>query len=125
MISDRFLADTHILLWSINDDHRLSARHRSLLNSDAVIFASVASIWEISIKRALGKLRAPENLRIVLPDADFPLLNIQPEHAETVATLPHHHRDPFDRLLIAQAQIENLTLLSADPHFALYEVDLV
>lgn len=125
MKSPAYLADTHILLWAINDDTRMTARHRALLESDAVVYASVASIWEIAIKKSLGKLRAPANLRQILPQASFPLLDIRPEHAEAVADLPLHHRDPFDRLLVVQAQIENLTVLSVDPFFSRYDVALV
>lgn len=118
-----YLADTHILLWAINDDTRMAKRHRELLESEAVVYASVASIWKIAIKQSLGRLRVPANLGHILPQASFPLLDIRPDHTE--ADLPLHHRDPFDRLLVVQAQIENLTVLSVDPFFACYDVALV
>lgn len=125
MTGEAFLADTHIILWSVMDDTRLRARHRAILASEATIFASAASVWEIAIKRGIGKLKAPDNLAALLPRMHFLPLNVTLEHAEAVAALPQHHGDPFDRLLIAQARLEGLTLLTADRHFALYDVALV
>lgn len=119
-----FLADTHIILWSISDDRRLSEHHRAILASDAVVFASAASVWEIAIKRSIGKLEAPDDLPGLLPRMQFQPLAITFQHAHAVSGLPHHHGDPFDRLLIAQARVENLTILTSDPHFARYEVAL-
>ena len=119
-----FLADTHIILWSISDDRRLSEQHRAILASDAVVFASAASVWEIAIKRSIGKLNAPDDLPTLLPRMQFQPLAVTLQHANAVGGLPHHHGDPFDRLLIAQAQVENLTILTSDPHFARYGVAL-
>jgi PIN domain nuclease of toxin-antitoxin system len=117
-----FLADTHIILWSISDDRRLSEHHRAILASEAVVFASAASVWEIAIKRSIGKLNAPDDLPTLLPRMRFQPLAVTLQHANAVTGLPHHHGDPFDRLLIAQAQVENLTILTSDPHFARYGV---
>jgi len=119
-----FLADTHIILWSISDDRRLSEQHRAILASDAVVFASAASVWEIAIKRSIGKLNAPDDLPTLLPRMQFQPLAVTLQHANAVGGLPHHHGDPFDRLLIAQAQVENLTILTSDPHFVRYNVAL-
>lgn len=119
-----FLADTHIILWSIADDERLSTPHREILASDAIIFASAASVWEIAIKRAIGKLEAPDNLAALLPRMRFLALNVTTEHAQAAAALPLHHGDPFDRLLIAQARLEGLTLMTVDRRFAAYDVAL-
>ncbi|MER9976975.1 type II toxin-antitoxin system VapC family toxin [Mesorhizobium sp. M0085] len=119
-----FLADTHIILWSISDDRRLSEHHRVILASEAVVFASAASVWEIAIKRSIRKLNAPDDLPALLPRAQFQPLAVTFQHANAVGGLPHHHGDPFDRLLIAQAQVENLTILTSDPHFARYDVAL-
>ncbi|MER8466032.1 type II toxin-antitoxin system VapC family toxin [Mesorhizobium sp. M1396] len=119
-----FLADTHIILWSISDDLRLSEQHRAILASEAVVFASAASIWEIAIKRSIGKLAAPDDLPTLLPRMQFQPLAVTLQHADAVSGLPHHHGDPFDRLLIAQAQLENLTILTSDRHFARYDVAL-
>ncbi|MGO9170546.1 MAG: type II toxin-antitoxin system VapC family toxin [Rhodomicrobium sp.] len=84
-------------------------------------FLSAASVWEIAIKKSLGKLKAPDHLAAILPRAGFRALDVTPAHAEAVALLPLHHTDPFDRLLIAQAQIEQMTLMTVDAHFSLYD----
>ncbi len=125
MINVRYLADTHILLWALADDHRLAERHRTILTSDAVVFASAVSIWEIAIKKSLGKLKVPDQLVSLLAPAGFRGLDIKMSHADAVAHLPFHHSDPFDRLLIAQGQLENLTILTVDKLFQHYDVDLV
>ncbi|WP_214472791.1 type II toxin-antitoxin system VapC family toxin [Mesorhizobium sp. dw_380] len=119
-----FLADTHIILWSISDDRRLSEHHRAVLASEAVVFASAASVWEIAIKRSIGKLSAPDDLPTLLPRMQFQPLAVNFQHANAVRDLPRYHGDPFDRMLIAQAQLENLTILTSDPHFTRYDVAL-
>jgi len=124
MTSARFLADTHIILWSISDDKRLSDHYRAILASDAVVFASAASVWEIAIKRSIGKLNAPDDLPALLPRMRFQELSVTFQHAHAVSDLPPHHGDPFDRLLIAQARAENLAILTSDTHFARYDVAL-
>lgn len=121
----RYLADTHILLWALADDKRLPRRHRSILLSGAEVFFSAASVWEIAIKKSLGKLRAPGDLSALLPRSGFRALSITAVQAETAGSLPLHHTDPFDRLLIAQARLENMTLLTADAQFSHYGVELV
>ncbi|RAZ90593.1 type II toxin-antitoxin system VapC family toxin [Mesorhizobium hawassense] len=125
MTTGPFLADTHIILWSISDDRRLSEQHRAILNSEAVVFASAASVWEIAIKRSIGKLQAPDDLPTLLPRMQFQPLAVTLQHAHAVGDLPPHHGDPFDRLLIAQARLESLTILTSDSHFARYDVALV
>jgi PIN domain nuclease of toxin-antitoxin system len=110
----RLLIDTHLLLWMLYAPAKLSApARRQIEKSD--VFVSAASIWEISIKTSLGKLAAnsAEVLAAVEPTG-FSLLPISGEHAARVADLPLHHRDPFDRLLVAQAQLEPMGLLSND-----------
>lgn len=119
-----FLADTHIILWSISDDQRLGEQHRAILESDAVVFASAASVWEIAIKRSIGKLNAPDDLPALLPRMQFQPLAVTLQHAHAVGDLPPHHGDPFDRLLIAQARLESLTILTSDSHFSRYDVAL-
>jgi PIN domain nuclease of toxin-antitoxin system len=121
----RYLADTRILLWALASDQRLSERHRAILLSTAEVYFSAASVWEIAIKKGLGKLKAPDRLAEILPRAGFRPLSVTAAHAEAVASLPLHHADPFDRLLIAQARAEKFTLLTADAQFALYEVDAI
>ena len=121
-MSEAYLADTHVLLWSLADDPRLNDVHRAILGSHAVVYASAASVWEISIKKALGKLEAPDNLPDLLPRMRFRPLPISIEHAAAVARLPRFHGDPFDRLLVAQATLEDLTLLTVDTLLASYDV---
>lgn len=120
----RYLLDTHILLWDLADDDRISPVYDQILLSDAPKFLSVASLWEIAIKVSAGKLTMPSNLLETIEESDVQLLGISPHHVLHTASLARHHGDPFDRLLIAQAQLERLTLVTADPHFARYEVAL-
>lgn len=118
------LLDSHSLLWFVlGNQRRISAALRARIEEGALV--SLASIWEIAIKSALGKLEAPDNLLDQIEQLGFELLPITPQHAWRVRQLPHHHRDPFDRLLIAQAQIEGLPIVTADPAFARYDVPLI
>jgi PIN domain nuclease of toxin-antitoxin system len=126
----RALLDTHAFLWWNMEDPQLSPLAREIIaDGRNEIFLSAASVWEISIKAAKGKLVLPE------PPAQYianrmglyrfqPLL-IQVSHAARVYDLPHHHDDPFDRMLIAQSQIEGIPLLSADPEIRKYEVEVI
>ena len=116
----RILLDTHLLLWSLSQPAKLSAAVRRKIDA-ADVYASAASIWEISIKASLGKLEADAKavLRAVEPTG-FTLLPVSGEHAATVASLPAHHRDPFDRLLIAQAIVEGTSLLTNDATLLAY-----
>ena len=123
----RILLDTQAFLWWVDESSRLTARARSTTASpDNEIWLSLASCWEIAIKVSLGKLRlkaAPERfLTEHLAVNSFGLLGIDLAHACRVATLPFHHRDPFDRLLVAQALEEELEVVSADPVFERYGV---
>lgn len=120
------LLDTHALLWALTDDDRLGPAARDVITDRRnLVLASAASAWEIAIKAALGKLRAPDDLADQLDDAGFEPLSISVEHALAVGRLPDHHRDPFDRILLAQAMTEELTLLSRDPVFRRYDVALL
>ena len=125
MNGPRYLADTHILLWALADDERLPKRHRTILLSDAEIYFSAASIWEIAIKKSLGKLKAPNHLADLLERAGFRALDIKMVHAEAVVDLPFHHSDPFDRILIAQGALEELIIMTVDKHFAHYDVEII
>ena len=122
----RLLLDTHALVWALSDPKKLSAAVRQALENPAhEIFVSVASAWELAIKNALGKIRFPfEELAHELAEAGFELLPVRLEHALSVRHLPQHHRDPFDRLLIAQSTHEGLTFVSRDKAFSRYEVPL-
>lgn len=123
------LVDTHVFLWFILDSPQLPSKARSILVSpEHTRSISIASVWEVSIKHSIGKLQLLDGLQGFMKDierANFDLLGIAPEHILISGTLPHHHRDPFDRMLIAQAKHEGMLLLSSDPQFALYDVPLV
>ncbi len=122
----RLLLDTHAFLWAIGDPDRLhSAARAALWDPDNDVQVSVASVWEIGIKRGLGKLTAPDDLEPHLQAANFDPLPISLEHARAAGSLPLHHRDPFDRMLIAQAQLESLTLVTRDARFAVYGVPVL
>lgn len=122
----KLLLDTHILIWSVLDDPALSNRHRKVLTSAEVeIYVSAVSVWEVAIKRALGKLSVPMEIFDQTQRAGCQSLDITWDHGRAVEALPSHHGDPFDRMLIAQATVERLTLVTADRQFAAYEVDLL
>ncbi len=124
------LLDTHALLWLITDDSRLSeVAKEAYLTLDAPVSLSLASVWEIAIKVSLGKLAVAEPLETLLPrelrENAIRLLPIEMDHCLKVARLPFHHRDPFDRLIAAQALHEGLPLLSRDPAFDAYGVERI
>lgn len=122
----RLLLDTHVVLWALADDKRLGPQVREhIVDGANEVLVSAATVWEISIKVALGKLVAPESLVEALGAADFGQLPIGCDHAVVAGRLPRHHDDPFDRMLVAQAVSEGLTLVSADRRLASYEVDLL
>ena len=119
----RLLLDTHVLLWSLTEPRRLSPRTRDALqDSGNEVFASSVSGWEIAVKRALGKLKAPVNLEAAVKKQDFIPLNLTFLHAEQAGALPPHHGDPFDRMLIAQAQVEGLILVTRDIRISHYGI---
>ena len=125
----RALLDTHAFLWWITDDSRLSLRAReTLADGRNDLFFSAASGWEIAIKANLGKVEVPDDLERFLAEQlsrnAIQVLPIYLSHTLHAYSLPDHHRDPFDRLLISQALLEKLTVLSADPQIARYPVDL-
>lgn len=122
----KLLLDTHALLWWLGDDPQLATEARkAIADSEHLVAVSAASAWEISIKRALGKLDAPDDLTDAVAASGFEPLPITLQHAVGVASLPRHHDDPFDRMLIAQAQAEDLTIVTRDPRFRDYRVGIV
>ncbi len=117
----RLLLDTHVLLWVMTDDTALSQTARDTINKATVVYASAVSIWEVSIKAALGKLQINQDRFMkALPATGFEPLSITWEHADAVHRLPPIHRDPFDRMLIAQAVSEPLNLMTADKTLVRY-----
>ncbi|MDR0189917.1 type II toxin-antitoxin system VapC family toxin [Pseudomonas sp. CBSPBW29] len=117
----RILLDTHILLWALSDDPKLSAKARKLIENAAEIYVSAATFWELAIKVGLGKLNVNlDEIREYCLESGYVELPITSEHAIAVKDLEHHHRDPFDRLIIATAIIEPMKLVTADPIVAKY-----
>ncbi len=121
----RLLLDTHAVLWCTGDDvGRLGQENIERLERATIVISAV-SVWEATIKRRLGKLETPEELLPRLRGLGVELLSITPEHADLAGSLPLHHRDPFDRLLVAQALTEQLGLVTKDHHLARYGVEIV
>jgi PIN domain nuclease of toxin-antitoxin system len=117
------LLDTHVLLWWLDDPAQLSGSAGAAIRDGAnVVWVSAGTAWEIVIKKGLGKLEAPGNLDEVLRECGFSTLPISVAHALAVQSLPLHHRDPFDRILIAQARSEGLTIVTRDPKILKYDV---
>ncbi len=123
------LLDTHVVLWLQTDPERIAVEVLDQIADPGVtVLLSSASLWEISIKHANGKLPLPEKVDEWFPaylrDESIHVLPVRGDHALRVATLPLHHRDPFDRMLIAQAQIENIPIVTVDRAFDAYEVEV-
>jgi PIN domain nuclease of toxin-antitoxin system len=126
----KVLLDTHTFLWWITDDPKLSLRVRGIISDgENEIFISAATGWEIAIKSQIGRLKLPdEPQRFILEQLrinGMKSLPIEMRHALHISTLPIYHQDPFDRILIAQAQMEDLPVLSADPEIGKYEVTVI
>ena len=120
---ERLLLDTHTFVWCLSDPGRLRVSSRDAIEDPRnQIFVSAATAWEITVKRLKGKMEAPDNLAALVDDKGFTHLPLTFHHAELAARLPRHHKDPFDRFLIAQAQAEGLTVITRDAHFPLYGV---
>ena len=123
----RLLLDTHVLLWALADHPSLTALAREAITDPAnEVYVSSLSVWEAALKARLGKLSADvHELRSAALQTGFRPLPFTLEHAAAVAGLPEHHRDPFDRGLIAQARVEPLRLMTHDDALAVYEVDIL
>jgi PIN domain nuclease of toxin-antitoxin system len=119
----QLLLDTHVLLWAISGDERLTpAASETIADGRNVVYVSAASVREIAIKRSLGKLRAPTDIVSAIDAAGFTHLPITLQHADAIAELPDLHADPFDRILIAQATSDQLTLVTHDRQVLRYDV---
>lgn len=117
------LLDTHVLLWWLSDDPKLGDEARGAISvADNIVYVSAVSLWEIAIKHGIGKLQLPENFDDALADQGFLELPLKWEHSRRNRALPWLHRDPFDRMLIAQALAESLTLVTADREIQRYDV---
>ncbi len=125
----KYLFDTHVFIWYALGDERLSPRAKDLIDSRHDRFISMANIWEIAIKVNIGHLEFKEPFEKVLTDQfrinDYKLLNIKLQHLFKLSSLPLHHRDPFDRLIISQALIEKIPIVSVDKKFDDYGVDTI
>lgn len=120
------LLDTHVLIWPLEHNVAFSGDARdAIIDGKNIVFVSSVSAWEISIKQAMGKLKVPDNLQEEISFHRFTPLNINFEHAKLAGELPKIHKDPFDRMLIAQAIIEKLTLVTRDTLIAQYNVNLL
>lgn len=122
----RYLLDTHTFLWFVNNDPSLSSSAKTLLESPVILLLSVASLWEIAIKMSLGKLSLPDAFERFVPQQialnKIQILPIETGHLNVVSSLPFHHKDPFDRLIIAQAIVEKVSIVSIDSVFDGYSV---
>jgi PIN domain nuclease of toxin-antitoxin system len=120
------LLDTHIVLWWLAGDPALPTQAADVIGEGSTrAMVSAATAWEIAIKKASGRLEAPDDLLDALEANDFDVLSITAGHALRAGSLPPHHSDPFDRMLIAQAQMESLTIVSVDRRFGHYDVELL
>jgi PIN domain nuclease of toxin-antitoxin system len=120
----RLLLDTHVLIWW-DEGRRLAPPARRAIEEAEEVFVSAASAWEIAIKVGLGRLRPSRTIEEAAADSGFIELPVTFRHAHRLETLPRHHRDPFDRLLAAQAEVEGLTLVTRDPAFEPYGVEVL
>jgi PIN domain nuclease of toxin-antitoxin system len=121
----RLLLDTHIVIWWRLNSRRLSRDVKRTIATADEVFVSAASAWEVAIKSALGRLRLTEPFSQLVVESGFLELRIDFTHAARLVTLPAHHSDPFDRMLIAQAHVEGLTVVTHDQMFSSYEIPLI
>ena len=120
------LLDTNALLWALVEPRRLATRAIDALEDEGSdVFVSIVSPWEMAIAKARGKMDPPDDLEMQLKQQRFTLLPILLRHTQAIGAMPHHHRDPFDRMLIAQAQVDGLTIVTSDRKLREYPVSLL
>lgn len=121
-----YLIDAHIFIWFMENNKKISPRIKTLLqNPSANVFISIASIWEMVIKQTKGQLKIPKDIEGGIESSGLLILPIEISHVMETGKLPLHHKDPFDRMLIAQALAENLTLVTTDPKIWQYNLPLI
>ena len=124
-----FLLDTHTLLWFVEDDIKLSIQAKSILSENSTPkFISIVTLWEIAVKYSLKKLELNISLAEffnLIHSSDINIINISTEHLLILNSIEHHHKDPFDRIIIAQAIAENFTIITKDENFSKYEVNII
>jgi PIN domain nuclease of toxin-antitoxin system len=122
----RLLLDTNALIWSLTAPHRLSSRAAEAIRTETNdVYVSAISAWEIAMKRSHGRLEVPDDLDSQFDEKRFKRLSVEMRHSHAIRFLPHHHGDPFDRMLIAQAQVEGLTIVTSDRQMRRYQVALL
>jgi PIN domain nuclease of toxin-antitoxin system len=122
----RLLLDTHVMLWAIGEPGRLSVQARSAIESEGnEVFVSVVSPWEIAIKKSRNRIETPSDLDRGLESSRFKLLPVLLRHTKALESMPHHHRDPFDRMLVAQAIVDGMILVTADRKLTHYAAALL
>lgn len=121
----RLLLDTHVVIWWLADDPTLSDTLKSVLDSEPDVYLSPVTVWEIAIKQAAGKIKEPADLAERLRNSGFKELSVTSEHAVAAGQLPMIHRDPFDRMLVAQARCADLMLVTRDADIRKYEVPVI
>jgi PIN domain nuclease of toxin-antitoxin system len=120
----KYLLDTHILLWSLHEPSKLNRKTQDVIsNTNNIIFVSTSTLWELQIKKSIGKISLPNNFSLLLEQGGYELLDMKVEHINKLNELPLIHKDPFDRMLIAQSICENIPLITNDREIMKYETE--
>ena len=123
--NNRYLLDTHIFIWWMRKSEKIKVFEPIFLNPEIKIYLSVVNIWEIVVKKKIGKLRPPRGWKEDVMASGFEILPISLEHIYSLENLPLYHKDPFDRMLVAQAKVEDLTLITNDKKIWKYKIDVL